>query len=67
MQLLQFEDIVQCVLSFEKGSGGGVDSKQLERCFFFSAISFCSARVQHSATSSDSNMIYLAFADDHQN
>ena len=39
MQLPQFEDIV---LTFEKGSDGGVDSEQFKRCFFASVISFCS-------------------------
>ena len=68
MQLPQFEDIVERVLTFEKRSGGEMIVNYLKNVSFFlllvSAVRECNIE-QHLLTVR--NKIYLAFAYDHQN
>ena len=68
MQLPQFEDIVERVLTFEKRSGSKLIANYLKDVSFFlllvSAVRECNIE-QHLLTVR--NMIYLAFAYDHQN
>ena len=47
MQLPRFEDIVECVLNFEKGTDDELTVNYLKDVFFSSVISFCISRLQH--------------------
>ena len=68
MQLPQIEDIVKRVLTFEKGSDGELTINYLKNVSFLlslvSAVRECNIE-QHFLA--ERNVIYLAFAYDHQN
>ena len=68
MQLPQFDDIVEHVLTFEKGSDDELTVNYLKDVSFLLPLIFavreCNIE-QHLLT--ERNMVYLAFAHDHQN